>query len=215
MSESQYRVLSVEDVGEDTVSLEIESPSALSESASPGQFVEISAEIDGEEVSRYYTISSPYVSETFETTVEVDPEGDLSPYLSTAEDSVSVSVEGPYGSSYYEGEEEVVVLAGGPGVGPAVGVGERAVDEGNSATVVYYDDDPVHRDRLDAVDDDEKGKVIYVETDDGFEDAVSEALGRQSPQVFVYGFEEFVEKARRALEDAGHDLDEAKIESFG
>ncbi|MDY6776184.1 MAG: FAD-binding oxidoreductase [Halobacteria archaeon] len=211
---SDYRVLSVEDVGEDTVSLEIESPAELSESASPGQFVEISAEIDGEEVSRYYTISSPYVTESFETTVEVDPEGDLSPYLSAPGDSVSVSVEGPYGSSYYEGEEEVVVLAGGPGVGPAVGVADRAVDDGGSATVVYYDDEPVHRDRLDAVDADEEGRVIYVETDAGFEDAVSDAVGSGS-QVFVYGFEEFVEKARRALEDAGYGLDEAKIESFG
>ncbi|XGI84144.1 FAD-binding oxidoreductase [Halorutilales archaeon Cl-col2-1] len=211
---SDYRVLSVDDVGDDTVSVEIESPADLSDSASPGQFVEISAEIDGEEVSRYYTISSPYVTETFETTVEVDPEGDLSPYLSTPEDSVSVSVEGPYGSSYYEGEKDVVVLAGGPGVGPAVGIAERAVDDGGSATVIYYDDDPVHRDRLNAVDTSERGEVIYVETDTDFTDSVSDAVESGS-QVFVYGFEEFVEKARDALEDAGYDIEEAKIESFG
>ncbi|MDY6779709.1 MAG: FAD-binding oxidoreductase, partial [Halobacteria archaeon] len=69
--------------------------------------------------------SSPRVGEAFEITVGVDPDGDLSPALADLRTGDTVEVDGPYGRVYYEGGD-AVVLAGGPGVGPAVGIGERA-----------------------------------------------------------------------------------------
>ena len=115
----------------------------------------------------------------------------------------------PYGSAYYEDESESLILAGGPGVGPAVGIGERALADGNEVTIVYCDDEPVHEDRLAELQ--EEGATVVV-TD---ELAAHVSSYYDDQQVFVYGFQEFVTESLDALEEAGGDPDEAKVENFG
>ena len=206
-------VVENEPVGPDTVALTFESPAEFE--AAPGQFVKLTATVDGEEHSRFYTLSSPDTDGTFEVTVEVSEEGgpfgDLLVSLSSGDE---VDVDGPYGRDFYEGEESVVVLAGGPGVGPAVAIAEAAVDDGHDAAVVYrYDGAPAHETRLESLG--ERAGVILVD-DGGLAEAVSDALaGREGEQVFVYGFAEFVEAATDALESAGRTAGDAKVESFG
>ncbi len=61
--------------------------------------------------------------------------------------SSEMTLSGPYGDQHYDGEARAVVIAGGPGVGPAVAIAERAIDEDAEAAVVYRDDDAAHADR--------------------------------------------------------------------
>lgn len=206
MEPTETTIAAVRDVGADTVAVDLETPDGFD--ARPGQFLKLSTEVEGEHVSRFYTLSSPEVGETIEITIGIDPEGELGPWIADAEDE-SVTVEGPYGSAYYEGEPESLILAGGPGVGPAVGIGERARSDGNDVTVVYCDDEPVHEDRLAELQ--EAGATVVVT--DELEEHVASYYEDQ--QVFVYGFQEFVTEALEALEDAGGDPDEAKVENFG
>jgi ferredoxin-NADP reductase len=206
---SEVTVRSVTEVGADTVALDLESPDGFD--AVPGQFVKLTARVDGEHVSRFYTLSSPDVGETFEVTVGVDPEGDLGPWLADSEGG-TVRIEGPFGSAHYEGERESLVLAGGPGVGPAVGIGERALADGNEVTIVYRDDEPVHRERLDALED-EGVTVEFLDEAEALEPVVREHL--DGGQVFVYGFQAFVTEAVDAVEAAGGESDDAKVENFG
>jgi 3-phenylpropionate/trans-cinnamate dioxygenase ferredoxin reductase subunit len=242
MDGTEVAVRSVETVGTDTIALTLESPPGFD--ARPGQFVQLAATIDGEEVTRHYTLSSPGVSaseasggssdesdgadETFETTVEVDPEGTLGPHLADLDPGETVAVAGPFGDAYYEGEDAVVVLAGGPGVGPAVGIGERAISEARSAsenasgetasedgatvTVVYEDDDPAHEERL--TDLAEAGATV-VFTDDVSSEDVLEVLADAQGQTFVYGFADFLDRAIAALDAANIDAEGAKTENFG
>ncbi|WP_135851900.1 FAD-dependent oxidoreductase [Halorussus salinus] len=210
MDGTEVAVRSVETVGTDTIALTLETPPEFD--ARPGQFVQLAATIDGEEVTRHYTLSSPDVGETFETTVEVDPEGSLSPYLAALEPGETVQVAGPFGDAYYEDEESVVVLAGGPGVGPAVGIGERAQQDGATVTVVYEDADPVHDERLTALAD--AGAEVVV-TDDVSDEEVLELLADARGQTFVYGFADFLDRAMAALDAANVDADDAKTENFG
>lgn len=206
-------VVAVESVGPDTVAIEFESPPEFE--ASPGQFVKLSATLDGEAVSRFYTLSSPDVEETFEVTVGVDPDesGSFSERLAALEPGEELRVSGPFGNQFYEGESRVVVLAGGPGVGPAVAVGERAREAGADVAVVYRDDEPAHQERLDALR--EAGASVVV-TDGPIADAVADAVtGDDDEQVFVYGFAAFVDEATAALEAPGADASTAKIENFG
>jgi len=222
MDGTAVAVRSVESVGSDTVALAIETPEGFA--ASPGQFVQVGATVDGERVARYYTLSSPGVSanggqsdesdgdDTFEVTVAVDPEGTLGPYLADLEPGETVEVAGPFGDAHYEGEESVVVLAGGPGIGPAVGIGERAVADGGDVTVVYEDDDPVHEDRLAALSD--AGATVAVTTDISAEEVVG-LLANSVGQVFVYGFADFLDEATAALDAAGRSAEDAKTENFG
>ena len=226
MDGTEVAVRSVETVGTDTIALTLETPAGFD--APPGQFVQLAATIDGEEVTRHYTLSSPDADETFETTVEVDPEGSLSPYLADLEPGATVEVAGPFGDAYYEGEESVVVLAGGPGVGPAVGIGERAISEARSAsenasgetasadgatvTVVYEDDEPAHEDRLTALAD--AGATVAI-TDDVSSEEVLEVLADAQGQTFIYGFADFLDRATAALDAANIDAEDAKTENFG
>jgi cytochrome-b5 reductase len=218
----------VRSVGPNTVAIEFESPEGFD--ARPGQFVKLSATVEGEEYSRFYTLSSPGVVErdstarrdesngtetTFEVTIGVDPAeaGPFSRHLAdlTAGDELAMS--GPFGKSFYEGESRVVVLAGGPGVGPAVGIGEAAVADGNEVAVVYQTDAPAHEDRLGALR--EAGATVVV-TDGDVADAVADVLtNEEGEQVFVYGFADFVDAAETAVEAAGGDPDAAKVENFG
>ncbi|MFB6093083.1 MAG: FAD-dependent oxidoreductase [Haloquadratum sp.] len=206
-------VTAVEDVGPRTVALTLASPEGFD--AAPGQFVKLSAAVDGEEYTRFYTLSSPGVDDTFEITVGIDPEesGPFSRFLLDVAPGDELDVSGPFGASFYEGEPRVVVLAGGPGIGPAVGIAEAAVADGNEAAIVYRTDAVAHGDRLDALRD--AGASVVV-TDGDVGDAVAAAVtGEETEQAFVYGFADFVDDATAALEAAGVDPDDAKVENFG
>jgi len=206
-------VADVRDVGPQTIAIEFEAPTGLD--ADPGQFLRLTGTVDGEEHARFYTLSSPGVDDTFEITVGIDPDeaGPFSDFLRGLAPGDTVDISGPFGRSFYEGEPRVVVLAGGPGVGPAVGIGEAAVADGNELAVVYRTDGPAHEDRLDALR--AAGASVAV-TDGAIDDHVAAAVtGAADEQVFVYGFGGFVDDATAALDAAGLDPDAAKVENFG
>ena len=209
--EHTVTVESVEDVGPDTVALEFETPPEFD--ADPGQFVALAVEFDGEEVKRFYTLSSPSVEDTFEITVGIDPDGDLSPWLADREPGDTGPMDGPFGTITYEGDGDVVTIAGGPGIGPAVAIAEAAVEAGHDATVIYQDDEPAHTERLETLEDEGTPVTILEDGDDRLADAVQEALG--DGQVYAFGFEEFVHAVAEAIEAAGGDPDDALIENFG
>ncbi|WP_253736247.1 FAD-dependent oxidoreductase [Halohasta salina] len=200
-------------VGPDTVAIEFSTPAGFD--AQPGQFVKLSATVDGESYARFYTLSSPDVDGTAEITVGIDPEegGPFSEFLADLSAGDAIEMSGPFGADYYEGEPRVVVLAGGPGVGPAVGIGERALDDGGEVAIVYRDADPAHEERLAALAD--AGASVDI-VDGPIAAAAGDAItGRDDEQVFVYGFADFVEEATDAAAAAGVPVDELKVENFG
>lgn len=214
MEETRVGVEGTESVGNGTVAVSLSAPDGFD--AVPGQFVQVSRDVDGERVVRHYTLSSPYVDDSFEITVEVDPEGELSPVLASLGEGDTVGIDGPYGRSYYEGEKNVVVLAGGPGVGPAVGIGERVADQwgAEGVGIVYRDSTPAHEKRLDELH--REGATVEII---GKEASLVEPTERlleavEDAQVFVYGFADFVTESQNALEEVGYD-GEPSVENFG
>jgi len=194
MDPTHVTIAAVREVGPDAVALDIETPPAFD--ARPGQFVKLTAEVDGAEESRFYTISSPDVEGSFEITVEVDPEGTLGPWLEACDAGDTVELAGPFGGDYYEGEPRAVVLA-----------------EDNDAAVVYRDDDPIHEQRLQDLSG--RGVDIYiVDRDESMADATTQAI-EGGGQMFVYGFADFLDAALDAIDRAGGESDEAKVENFG
>ena len=209
MEDTEVTVVAVESVGEDAIAIDFETPEEFA--ARPGQFVKV-ALADIEE-SRFYTISSPDVEDTFEITVGIDPDGEVGPKLADLEAGDIVELSGPFGNAYYEDEDRVLILAGGPGVGPAVGIAERALDDGGEAAVVYRDAAPIHDERLTALN--ERGASIAVLAPESpLERSVGDAL-TDDTQVFVYGFAEFLDDATAAISAAGGESDAAKVENFG
>lgn len=211
MERTQVTVAAVRDVGPDAVAVELETPPEFS--ANPGQFVRLVVPVDGGEEARFYTISSPDVSGTFELTIGIDPEGEVTPRLRELSAGAEVTVSGPYGDAFYEGESRVLIIAGGPGVGPAVGIAERALADGGEAGVVYRDAEPIHETRLAELDS--RGADVAILTPaETLDRPVSEFLTDET-QVFVYGFTEFLDDATTAIEAAGGDPNDAKLENFG
>ncbi len=208
-------VEAVETVGHNTYALRFHTPDGFT--AEPGQFVKLGTAIDGEPVARFYTLSSPTVSDTFEVTVGIDPEegGEFSAFLADAEAGTEMTLSGPFGDQHYDGEPRAVIVAGGPGVGPAVAIAERALDDGADAAIVYRDDDVSHADRLDNL----RGRGVAIHTLDAdatLADAVASVLtGADGETLFVYGFADLVADAEAAIEAAGGDADAAKVENFG
>ncbi|RXK48318.1 FAD-dependent oxidoreductase [Halorientalis pallida] len=213
MEDEPVSVAAVTSVGQNAIAIAFESPADFS--ARPGQFVKLVAEVDGERESRFYTISSSDVEDTFEVTVEIDPDGALGPILAELEAGDTVTISGPYGNAYYEDEPRAVILAGGPGVGPAVGIARRTLADGNEAAIVYRDDDPIHEDALDDLA--AEGVTVHVlDADDDMGEATTEVLSHdEGEQVFVYGFADFLDAATTAIDAAGGNPDAAKVENFG
>jgi ferredoxin-NADP reductase len=203
----QVTVAAVEEVGTRTVALELETPEGFD--AEPGQFLLVRATVDGVEETGYYTLSSPDVDETMEVTVEYVPEGTLAPWLAERSAGDEIEIEGPFGDVRYTGEGDAVVLAEGPGIGPAVGIAERARREGNDATVVFWGEEPPHRDRLDALEDD-GATILVVES---LRDASDALVRAGDATVYVFGFESFVRDAKTVAEGVG--VDDICAESFG
>jgi len=211
MDETPVTVAAVHDVGPDAIALELETPSGFD--AQPGQFVKLLTTVAGAEESRFYTISSPDVTDTFEMTVGIDPDGEVSPYLRDLAAGDEVILSGPYGNAYYENEPVICILAGGPGVGPAVGIAERTLADGGEAAIVYRDDRPIHEDRLAALESD--GAVVHIlDEDDDLTAALNDGLV-DGAQVFVYGFADFLDDSMAAIEAVGGEPDAAKVENFG
>jgi 3-phenylpropionate/trans-cinnamate dioxygenase ferredoxin reductase subunit len=213
MDETAVAVRAVRDAGPNAIALDIETPAAFD--ATPGQFVKVVLTVDGDEQSRFYTISSPVVEDSFEMTVGIDPDGEMSPQLRELSAGDELVIAGPYGNAYYEGESQVCLLAGGPGIGPAVGIAERALADGGEAAVVYRDDDPIHEGRLAGLEDD--GAVVtLLDSSTPLGPAVADSLtDPEATQVFVYGFADFLDDAVEAIDAAGGDPDRAKVENFG
>lgn len=213
MEDTSVSVAAVEDVGPDTVTIEFQTPAEFE--ARPGQFVKLLVDLDGETESRFYTISSPDVEDTFTVTVGVDPEGAVGPVLATLEPGDPLSMSGPYGNAFYEDESSVVVLAGGPGVGAAIGIARRALADGASAAVVYRDDVHVHQADLASLEAD-GARIHVLDAEESLTPAVRSTLADGGDeQLFIYGFAEFLDDATDAIEAAGGTPDEAKVENFG
>ncbi|WP_232703128.1 FAD-dependent oxidoreductase [Halobacterium wangiae] len=208
--ETAVSVASVAQVGTDTVVVELDTPPEFD--AEPGQFVKLSAELAGETENAFYTISSPRVTDTFEITVGADEDATLGQWLAERDVGDEVDLFGPLGETHYEGEGSVALFAGGPGIGPCVGIAERVSEADGDVVLVYQDDEPVHESRLSALEAD--GATVEVLDADADVAAADVALPEDA-QVFVYGFADFLDEVQDVLAAADRDLDEAKAENFG
>lgn len=106
----------------------------------PGQYVTISVEIDGERVSRCYTVSSPSTRPySVQLTIKREPDGVVSPWLHDhlrVGDRVEVS--GPAGefSTAFHPVPKLLLLAGGVGITPMVSILESIHDLADAVDVV-------------------------------------------------------------------------------
>lgn len=201
-------VLGREDVGNHITALTLHTPDGFT--AYPGQFVLVRVDLGDEEVGRHYTISSPFVTDSFELAVETIDTGEVSSWLANREIGEKLSIEGPFGTSFYDGDGNVIVVASGPGIGAGLAVAERAVANGNEATVLYVTPDVAFESRLSALSG--AGACVFI----GSSVALGTSFGpEQFDQGFVFGFREFIDDVRAELCEFGSDPDVWSYENYG
>ena len=211
MDEQQLAVAEIRSVGENTFTAAFEVPAAFT--ACPGQFISVSMADNDSSESSFYTISSPHADGTVEIVFDAGPDSELGRHLADSDPGTTVSVAGPIGETYYEGDRSVVVLAGGPGIGAAIGIGERALAEDHNVAVVY-DGTPACEPQLQKLSTG-GAHVDIVKDEDRLAEAVSKALETVDGSVMIYGYDEFVERATDALAATGEDPEAASTSNYG
>lgn len=106
----------------------------------PGQYVTISVDIDGERVSRCYTVSSPSTRPySVQLTVKREADGVMSRWLhDSLEVGDRIEVNGPVGefSTAFHPTERLLLLAGGVGITPMISILESIHDLAEPVDVV-------------------------------------------------------------------------------
>lgn len=192
------------------LTITLETPTGFT--ASPGQFVRIKAEVAGTNRSGYYALSSPEVTDAFEVTVQFDADEALGAWLSGCESGEAIDFDGPYGNVRYTGDEDVTIVADGPGIGSAVGIAERARRAGRTVAVVYRTDRPIYKSRLGRVQA-RGGKVAIVEESAGLADALN-TVPDDRP-CYVFGSDEFASDVRAALRNTDYEPGHVTFEDTG
>lgn len=162
MSTYSMRVAAKRQETVDAASLWLEVPTDLRQAFDyrPGQFIAISADIGGEEITRQYSLSSsPGEDDTLRITVKKVPGGRMSTWLvDQVKQGDVIEVAPPRGRFFkpLEGAHRVVLLAAGSGIAPILPIARKlaAEDPRHELILVYGSrtlDEILLRDEVDAL----------------------------------------------------------------
>ncbi len=85
----------------------------------PGQFVSFQAEINGQQITRAYSIASAPSGNRFELCLNLVKEGHFSPHLFSMQAGDTVSMTGPFGTFVFrDPAQDSVLIATGTGIAP-------------------------------------------------------------------------------------------------
>ena len=88
----------------------------------PGQFLSLSAEINGKTITRAYSIASVPNGNRVELCLNLVQDGLFSPYLFALQPGGEVDAKGPYGGFVFQHTGEVCCVATGTGIAPFRGM---------------------------------------------------------------------------------------------
>ncbi|HKT99018.1 MAG TPA: hybrid-cluster NAD(P)-dependent oxidoreductase [Paraburkholderia sp.] len=203
----------------------------------PGQFITVSAQVDGKEVSRCYTISSPPTRPyTLSITVKRTPGGVMSNWLhENMREGVELKAFGPSGVFTPSSGPALksLYLSAGSGVTPLMSMTRAALDLGVNRDIVFIHSartpqDIIFRQELATLCGvSDKLRVIHVCEALGDHPDWSGPMGRLSlelltehvpdfrdREVFICGPGGYMDASRNMLQAAGHDPSRYHQESF-
>jgi ferredoxin-NADP reductase len=198
----------------------------------PGQHVDLRLTAgDGYSTQRSYSIASAPDADTVELTVQMLPDGEVSPFL-VRDYAIGDPIElrGPIGGWFVWHPEEArpaLLIAGGSGVVPLMAMlrTHRAVSNASPLQLVYSvrtPDDVLFADEL-KPSNDEDITILYTRTTPDQWPRPPRRLHRDDlappgavpPAVYVCGPTGFVESAAGLLVDVGHEAGDIRTERFG
>jgi len=188
----------------------------------PGQWVSIEEIVNGETVTRAYSIASPPAGNRFELCLNRVQNGYMSPYLFTLHPGDTVEARGPFGTFIWrEPPNDSVLIATGTGIAPfrAMLPSRLARDASRQVTLLFgvrHEHSLLYRDEFEALarehpnfrfwptltrpGPDWPGRAGRVQ------EHVGEAVGcRRDLDVYICGLKEMVDGVRAMLKSLGFD----------
>jgi ferredoxin-NADP reductase len=226
----------IEQQTHDTRTLRFQVPKERRLSARPGQFLTFQWTIDGQRVTRSYTISSSPIHENY---VEITPkrmeDGCVSVFLNErAKPGLRVEASGPYGHFYFDEtlHKSIVLIAAGSGITPMISM-LRYIDDlelptpvtllycvRTAADIIFQNEIARLRASLTTF----KYDVCLSRPDPAWngpsgrltaEFVTQHVIDLNSPTFFLCGPKGFMDKARQILSTLGVNQERILQESFG
>jgi ferredoxin-NADP reductase len=222
-----FRMVPVETDGEEGAGDGAPDPEIMGP-ALPGQHIVVSARIDGEWVSRPYTLTSPADERAYrEITVRRDPDGRFSRWLfDHRRDDDELRISKPRGEFFVRPDESgpLVFLVGGIGCTPALGtVRSLATDARNLRIHIDYSvrtvDDIAYRSELELIASTHPNVTVRFRVDGDGDPLGPSAIARyldelRGAQFLICGPKGYEECARNLLPEAQVPSDRVRVETF-
>ncbi len=197
----------------------------------PGQWVSLEQSVNGEQITRAYSIASPPQGNRFELCLNRVQDGHLSPYLFTLHSGDSVEMRGPFGTFVLrDPPHDSVLVATGTGIAPfRAMLGARlARDSSRQMTLLFgvrHEHSLLYRDEFEALarqypnfrfwptltraDPRWTGRVGRVQQH------LQEAVGpRRDLDVYICGLREMVDSVRAMLKSLGFERRQIIYEKY-
>jgi len=188
----------------------------------PGQFVSLSAELEGREITRAYSICSAPEGNRFELWLNRVPDGRFSPYLFALRPGEAVEAQGPLGFfTLREPPNDSVMVATGTGIAPfrAMLRDRLGKDRESRCTLVFgvrHEQGLLYREEFEAMERECAGFFFWpvLSRPDArwrgrtghVQPHVQEAVGdRRDVDVYVCGLKLMVDDVRSMLKGVGFD----------
>jgi CDP-4-dehydro-6-deoxyglucose reductase len=192
----------------------------------PGQFVSLTAEINGSPITRAYSFASPACGSRFDLCLNRVIEGKFSPYLFDLKPGDRVQMTGPYGGFIFrQPVEDSVLIATGTGIAPFRAMlhdqlsRDRSHDRSHQFTLIFgvrYEHTLLYAQEFEGLarkhpnfrfwptlsrpDPDWTGRTGHVQAH------LVEAIGeRRDVNVFICGLKAMVDDVRSILKSSGFD----------
>lgn len=184
----------------------------------PGQFLSLTAQVDGEEVTRAYSIATPPGGRQFGLCANLVPDGRFSPWLFSREAGDEIDFKGPYGTFTPRASgSDSILVATGTGIAPFRAMAGGALP--GNCTLIFgtrHENGLLYDEEWRALEASRPGfSYRPTLTRPGAEWAgrtgrvqphVFEALGeRRGVDVYICGMREMVDDLRAQLKAAGLD----------
>jgi CDP-4-dehydro-6-deoxyglucose reductase, E3 len=197
----------------------------------PGQWVSFEEMIDGEPITRAYSIASPPDGNRFELCLNRVQDGHLSPYLFRMQPGETLEMKGPFGTFIFrEPQRDAVLVATGTGIAPFRSMlpARLARDATRQVTLLFgvrYEHSLLYRDEFEAMERAHANfhfRPTLTRPEPGWtgrtgrvEQHLIEALGStRDIEVYICGLRAMVDEVRAMLKGLGFERKQIIYEKY-
>ncbi len=225
------RLLEHREISPETRHFSFEVPGDAGMDFIPGQFVSFTEQLNGKEVTRAYSISSPPSGNRFDLVLNRVPDGRFSPHLFNLNAGAELDFKGPYGNFVFRDPiADSILVATGTGIGPfrSMLMAQLPHDSQTNFTLVFgvrHEDGILYREQFEETERQHPNfKFVPTVTQPGtnwkgltgrVQPHVMEILGdRRDMDVYICGMKEMVDTLRAQLKEAGMDRRRVIFEKY-